>query len=99
MQVQTQSIHFDADAKLLEFIDRRLDKLTTFYDRIIDADVILKLENSGQVKDKVSEITLNIPGQKLHASDTAKSFEESVDNAIESLRRQLIKHKELVRGR
>lgn len=99
MQVQTQSIHFDADVKLLDFIQKRLDKLTTFYDRIIDADVILKLENSGQVKDKVAEIKLNVPGQTLHASDTSKGFEESVDNAVESLRRQLVKHKEMQRGR
>lgn len=98
MKVQTQSVHFDADAKLLEFIDRKLNKLEVFFDRIIDAEVYLRLENSGQVKDKVAEVKINVPGSILIAKDSSKSFEESIDTVANSLKRQLIKHKERSRG-
>ena len=57
----------------------------------------LKLENSGQIKDKVAEIRINIPGTVLYVKETNKSFEASIDNAISSLRRQVLKHKERVR--
>jgi putative sigma-54 modulation protein len=93
MRVQTQSVHFDADVKLIEFIEQKLAKLETFFDRIIMAEVILKLENSGQVRDKIAEIKLKVPKGVLIAKETNKSFEASVDSAVEALRKQLIKHK------
>ena len=49
MDIRTQSIHFDADGKLLDFIDKKVGKLNTFLDRIVSADVIMKLEKTGQV--------------------------------------------------
>ena len=94
MEIQVQSVHFDADAKLLEFIDKKLQKLAIFYDRIISADVIMRLEKTGQVQDKVVEVKLNVPGSVLIAKETCKTFEEAMDTGVEALRRQIIKYKE-----
>lgn len=93
MKVQTQAVHFTADEKLLAFIDKKLSKLDQFYDKIINAEVFLKLENSGQVKDKIAEVKLNIPGTSLITKESQKTFEASIDFAVDSLKRQLIKHK------
>ena len=98
MRVQTQALHFSADQKLIQFIESRLNRLEHFFDRIISADVILKLENTGQIKDKIAEVRLKIPGGVLFVKGTHKSFEASIDTAVEALRRQLIRHKER-RGR
>ena len=97
MVIQTQSVHFDADVKLLEFLNKKVSKLDTFFDRIINADVILKLEKTGQIQDKVAEIRLNLPGAVLVSKETCKTFEESIDESVDSLRRQLIRYKEKVR--
>jgi putative sigma-54 modulation protein len=94
MVIQTQSVHFDADSKLLEFIEKKVSKLPHFYDRIISCDVTLKVEPHGQVQDKISEIKLSVPGTTLIAKENCKSFEEAIDLGVESLRRQLIKFKE-----
>lgn len=94
MEVQVQSVHFDADTKLLEFIDKKLEKLAVFYDRIISADVILRLEKNGQIQDKVAEVKLNVPGSVLIAKETCKTFEEAIDANVEALKRQIIKYKE-----
>ena len=99
MQVHTQSVHFTADQKLLVFIEKKLDKLTQFFDRIVSADVILKLENTGQIKDKIVEVKVNLPGGVLYAKETSKTFEASIDAVVDVLRRQLIKHKERIRAR
>lgn len=93
MKIHIQPLHFSADQKLIKFIEKKLGKLEQFFDKIISADVLLKLENSGQVKDKVVEIKLKIPGSILFIKDKAKTFEESVDKAISSLKRQLVKYK------
>ena len=93
MKVQVHSIKFDADVKLLEFVQKKLDKLDTFYDRIIDSDVYLRLNNQG-TENKTVEIKLNIPGSQLFTKEISKTFEEATDMAVEALKRQLTKHKE-----
>ncbi|MEN7550114.1 ribosome-associated translation inhibitor RaiA [Rapidithrix thailandica] len=95
MKLQVHSIHFDADQKLLDFIQKKVDKLETFYDRVVDGEVFLKLEKGDHKREnKAVEIKLNIPGGSLFAKELTTSFEESTDEAVESLRRQLKKHKE-----
>ncbi len=99
MRVQTQSVHFVADTKLLQFIEKKVNKLENFYDRIIDANVILRLEKTGQIQDKIAEIKIQVPGDVMMAKETSKTFEGSVDGAVTALRRQLLKRKGKVSGR
>ncbi len=98
MNVHIESVQFKADKKLVEFIDRKVGKLEQFFDRIIHVDVKLRLENSGQVKDKVAEVRLDVPGQTLFAKEISKSFERSVGAAVDNLQRQLTKYKEKIRA-
>ncbi len=95
MKIQVHSIHFDADQKLIDFIQKKLDKLETFYDRVVDGEVFLRLNNEG-VENKTVEVKLNVPGQQLFAKEQAKSFEEATDQAAEALRKQIKKFKEKV---
>ncbi len=99
MKIKTQAVHFTADQKLIDFIDKKMTKLEQFYDRIQSGEAVLKLENSGQVKDKVAELRLNVPGTTLIAKDTQKTFEAAVDFASESLRRQLMRYKDKTQSR
>ncbi|MBK6265493.1 ribosome-associated translation inhibitor RaiA [Marivirga sp. S37H4] len=94
MKLQMHSIHFDADAKLLGFIQKKVDKLETFYDRFIDGEVFLRIDKDSQNENKLVEVKLNIPGGQFFAKEKKDSFEASVDYAVEALRRQIKKHKE-----
>jgi putative sigma-54 modulation protein len=91
MQVTFHAVHFHADQKLKDFISEKLEKLSKFFPKILDATVFLKLENSGQIKDKIVEIKLSVPGHTLIGTNADKTFEASADVSIESLRRQLVK--------
>ena len=98
MNITIQAVQFTADKQLLEFIQKKIEKLSQFFDRITSVDVYLKLDNqSSQVKDKVVSLRCNIPGNQLFAEETSKKFEEGIDQAILALKRQLKKHKEKVR--
>lgn len=94
MEIRVQSIHFDADKKLLEFIKRKVEKLGQLYGRIIGADVYLRLERVGDEANKITEIKVEIPGNDLFVKEQFKTFEEATDNAVESLKRQIQRHKE-----
>jgi putative sigma-54 modulation protein len=92
MKVQVHSIHFDADRKLIDFIQRKLDKLETFYDRLVDGEVFLRLNNEG-IDNKTVEIKLKVPGSNLFATEKARSFEAATDMAADAIRMQLKKFK------
>lgn len=94
MKVYTESVQFKADRKLLDFIEQKLQKMEIYFDRIIEAHVVLKLENSGQVRDKIAEVRLNVPGDTLIVKETRKTFEASVTSALDTLKRQLVRYKE-----
>jgi putative sigma-54 modulation protein len=97
MKLQVHSIHFDADRKLINFIQKKLDKLDTFYDRLVDGEVFLRLNNEG-AENKTVEIKLRVPGNMLFATEKAKSFEAAAGLAADALRMQLDKFKTRVRN-
>ena len=95
MNVNIQTVHFDADSKLVGYVSKKLEKLDTFHDRIIKIDVFLKLDNLVHtIKDKVAEIRVHVPRHDFFVKASSKSFEESFDCAMDSLVNQIKKKKE-----
>jgi putative sigma-54 modulation protein len=98
MKIGIQSIHFDADQKLLAFIQRKVNKLDQFFDKIISGEVYLKLNNVTEENNKIVEIKLMIPGNTLFAKEECKSFEEATDLSVEGLRKQIKKRKDKIKS-
>jgi putative sigma-54 modulation protein len=95
MTVQIQTVHFDADQKLLDHVNAKIEKLKTFHDKIIGAEVYLKLDNlSQQVRDKVAEIKVYVPKHSYFVKHQSKTFEQSFDLAFDSLVNQVKRKKE-----
>ena len=99
MNVQIQSVKFDADKKLIEFVENKMSKLERFADRATGAEVILKLDKDFEKGNKVAtpRITLHMPGEDMVAEHRARAFEEAIDEAIDALKRQIEKFKEKVK--
>ena len=98
MNIKISSVHFKTDSKLESFIKEKVQKMQGIYEGIIGSEVILKLENTENRDNKMVEIRLIVRGYDLFAKKQAKSFEEATDQAMEALKKQLIKHKEKIRG-
>ncbi|MCX6298245.1 MAG: ribosome-associated translation inhibitor RaiA [Bacteroidetes bacterium] len=95
MNVNIQSVHFDADEKLVDYVTRKLEKLNTFHDQILKVDLFLKLDNVVHViKDKVVEIKVHVPRHDFFVKTSSKSFEESFDNAMDSIISQIKRKKD-----
>lgn len=95
MNVNIQTVHFEADNKLVDFVNKKLEKLSTFHDRIIKVEVFLKLDNIvHNIKDKIAEIRVHVPRHNFFVKASSKSFEESFDSALESLVTQIKRKKE-----
>lgn len=94
MKIQTHTQHFQADSTLLSFVEKKMGKLNRFFGDITDANVLLKLEdNTGRIRDKITEVKMNLPGCVLFVRESSKTFEGAVDGAIFALSSQLSKYK------
>lgn len=95
MIVHVQALHFDADKKLVDYVTKKLEKLSQYHDRIIKVDVFLVLDNVvHNIKDKIAEIRVHVPRADFFVKSTSKSFETSFDEALEALIQQIKKKKE-----
>ena len=98
MKVNTQSVNFTADRKLIDFIQKRMDKLEVFYDKVIKSDVYLKVENTSDKENKIVEAIISVPGDSFVVKKQCRTFEEGADMAAASLERQLKKRKQKLRS-
>ena len=100
MEVKINSVHFTADQKLVDFVNKKVSKLDTFFDGIINAEVTLKVLKPETANNKVSELKVSIPANGyLFAKKQADTFEEATDLAIEAVRKQLDKFKEKLKNK
>jgi putative sigma-54 modulation protein len=100
MNVKISSVHFNADQRLIDFVNKKVGKLDVFFDGIIGADVILKVLKPETAKNKVSELKVSIPANGyLFAKKQADTFEEATDLAVDAIRKQLDKYKDKLKSK
>ncbi len=95
MKISVQAMGLTPHQPLEDHIDKKLGKLSTFYDKIIECQVYLKVENTSEKENKTTEIRLVVPGDDIVVKKTAISFEESLDLCAETAKKLLIKKKEM----
>ena len=100
MEVKINSVHFSPDQKLVDFVNKKVNKLDTFFDGIINAEVTLKVLKPEVANNKISELKLSIPSNGyLFAKKQADTFEEATDLAVDAIRKQLTKYKEKLKSK
>ncbi len=99
MNITIQSVRFDASDHLQQFAQQKVLKLEHFFDGIVNAEIILRLDKSESADNKISEIKLKLPGGELFSKKQAKTFEEGIDLASDALRKQLMKWKDKIRAK
>jgi putative sigma-54 modulation protein len=97
MKVFTQSVNFNADKDLVTFVNEKVSTLSKFHDKIVDAEVFLKVQKTSDKENKITEVKINIPGKELIVKRETKTFEEGVNSAVDNLKRQLKRSKEKLR--
>jgi integrase/recombinase XerC len=99
MKVFVQSVNFNADKKLIEFIEKKVTSLEKYYDKIVDSEVFLKVQQTSEKENKTVDIKLNVPGNEVVVKKQCKTFEEGTSLAVDSLKRTLTKMKEKIRAK
>ena len=96
MKVNVHAVNFTVDKRLVDFIQERLDKLEKYYDKVVSADVFLKVEKTSEKENKIVEVKINVPGDEFLVKKQCKTLEEALELSAESLQRMLVKRKEKI---
>lgn len=94
MKVKISSLHFKAGQEIENYVTEKITKLSSYYEKILESEVILKESKSGDQQDKIVEIKLIVPGNDLFVKKQCKTFQEATDLAVDALKKQLERHKE-----
>lgn len=94
MKITVHAMGLTPHEPLEERLNKKIGKLNTFYDRIQECQVYLKVENSSNKENKTAEIKLVVPGEDIVVKKTCSSFEESIDQCVDTAKKLLIKKKE-----
>ncbi|MFB0938319.1 MAG: HPF/RaiA family ribosome-associated protein [Urechidicola sp.] len=97
MKVFVQSVNFNSDKELITFVENKVSSLGKYYDKIVNSEVFLKVQQTSEKENKIVEIKVNVPGDDLMVKKVSKTFEEGVSLGVEALKRQLNKRKEKTR--
>ena len=92
MEIRIQSIKFNADQKLLDFVEKKFSRLEKFYDAVTGVDVALSLLPDQENKNV--KVLVGIPGSTIVVEKNAKTFEDAVVDCADILKEKLVKEKE-----
>ena len=92
MEIRVQSIKFNADQKLLDFIEKKFSRIEKFYDAVTGVDVALSLLPDHENKNV--KVQVHIPGNTIVVEKNAKTFEDAVVDCADILKEKLVKAKE-----
>ncbi len=98
MKVFVQSVNFNADSGLIKFAENKVESLSKYFDRIIDSEVFLKVQQTSEKENKIVEVKINVPGDNFIVKKSSKTFEEGLVLSVDSLKRQLNRRKEKLRS-
>ncbi|MBO8474495.1 MAG: HPF/RaiA family ribosome-associated protein, partial [Bacteroidetes bacterium] len=90
--IRVQSIKFNADQKLLDFVEKKVSKLPKFYDEITDVEVTMSL--LADHENKNVKVHVRIPGNDLVIERNARKFEDAVVDCVDILKDKLVRAKE-----
>jgi len=99
MEVNIQSVHFAASEQLEAFVQKKVSKLSHYFDGILNAEVSLKVIKPETANNKQAQIRLVVPGYDLFAEKITDTFEQSVDETVQALEKQLEKFKGKLKGK
>ena len=92
MEIRVQSIKFNADQKLLDFIEKKFSRIEKFYDGITRVEVALSLLPDHENKNV--KVQVSVPGNTIVVEKNAKTFEDAVVDCADILKEKLVKEKE-----
>ncbi|MFA7687345.1 MAG: ribosome-associated translation inhibitor RaiA [Moheibacter sp.] len=96
MTINLQTVNFNAKDGLEEYVEKKIGKLDQYYDKILAAQVHLRVENTSEKDNKFVDVKLEVPGDDIVVKKSGQSFEECIDLSVDTLKKLIIRKKEKI---
>ena len=91
MEIKIKSLHLDVDEKLAAFVEKKVSRLSKFFEGVAnEAEVSLEDIKEG----KKAKIQIHIPGEELIIERTSDTFENSITECVDAMKERLTRAKE-----
>jgi len=97
MKLNIQTVHFSMKSALRAYIQKRINKFSIYYNRIIGVDMYLILDNQSDQQNKRVEVRVQIPGDDIIVTKQSDTFEKAIDLVASAAERSLVRRKEKTR--
>ena len=94
MQINISGHHIDLTPPIKDYVNVKLERLGRHHDRITSTHVTLSVEKMIQK----AEAAVHVSGREFFAECESEDLYAAIDVLADKLDRQLIKHKEKMRG-
>lgn len=92
MEIRIQTLKFDADKKLIDYVGKKVAKIEKFDENITAVDVVLSLLE--RPENKNVKLQVSVPGDTLVVEKASKTFEEAVNETVDAMKERLVRSKE-----
>jgi putative sigma-54 modulation protein len=95
MNLTISGHHLEVTPALRTYVTSKLDRIKRHFDQVVDVKVLLAVENmkEKELRQK-AECNIHIKGIDLFAESTHSDLYAAVDDLVDKLDRQVVKHKD-----
>lgn len=90
MEINLKTLKFDAGQKLIDFVQKKVDRLSRFFEGVAEAEVTLENAKEG----KKAKIKVHVPGEDLIIDRTADTFENAITACVDAMKERMTRARE-----
>ena len=95
MNLTISGHHLDVTPALRSYVTHKLDRITRHFDRVVDVKVLLTVEKQKEKQGRQrAECNIHVKGNDLFAESARADLYAAVDDLVDKLDRQVVRHKD-----
>jgi putative sigma-54 modulation protein len=90
MNVTVTGQHMEVTPAIRQYVVEKLERISRHFDEVIDVSVVMNVE---KLRQRI-EANIHLQGKDLFAESTQEDMYAAIDDLVDILDRQVIRHKE-----
>jgi putative sigma-54 modulation protein len=95
MNLTISGHHLEVTPALRTYVAGKLDRITRHFDQVVDVKVLLSIENQTEKERRQkAECNIHVKGSDMFAESAHEDMYAAVDELMDKLDRQVVRHKD-----
>jgi putative sigma-54 modulation protein len=95
MNLTISGHHLEITPALRNYVTGKLDRITRHFDQVVDVKVLLSIENQKEKEGRQkAECNIHVKGSDMFAESAHQDLYAAVDELVDKLDRQVVRHKD-----